>query len=329
MSSPSPAPCLHIAFAKSETELRLVFSTPVDPSIAQDPAAYQTRSGLKVLHARVDDDDPTRVTLTTEPMNGEAMDIDVVRTPSIITTLGERLVKDESPEFIHGIASIPEIQRPAIDRFPFASRFVGKNASGSCGKDGGVDSNVLIDTFGFAFIHMQNGGPFNSLKIVTDKHIPGIAEAARALSPGLTVHVLWAGGEIRNVNGENQLVDTGFMEGSIITPNPLPSPPPFPVTCAELSGPSSKERRAKSLHAVIVRFSDVTIDRVSPPDRTGQRRARISDGSGGGVSAVILSNVKTALHAGQRLSALRGLIHQPREGEIEAIVELDEHLVPA
>ena len=102
-----------------------------------------------------------------------------------------------------------------------------KVASESFGKDGGIDSNVLIDTFGFAFIHMETGGPFNSAKIVTKESYPGTAEITRNLRAGQTAHVLWAGGEIRNVNGENQLVDTGYMEGSIIPPTPLRSPPPF------------------------------------------------------------------------------------------------------
>jgi hypothetical protein len=320
-------PELVIVFPKSETELRVVFSEPVDRVYAEDIANYKMQSGLSILAAHLDQEDPRRVTLVTEPMNGEAMQADVLSASGVRTHTGEQLARGESPEFIQGIVSIPQIQKPAEGGFPFTSRFEGKLASASCGKDGGVDSNVLISTFGFAFIHMENGGPFNSLKIVTNRHIPGIAEATRALSPGQTVHVLWAGGEIRTVDGETQLVDTGFMEGSIILPNPLVSPPPFPIKTAELAGEAGYSVRAKSLQGVVVRFENVTIDRVSELDKTEQRTMQFHDDSGGQLSAVLLGNVKTALQEGQTLQRLRGLVHQPQAGKYEIIVELDQHLV--
>jgi hypothetical protein len=317
---------LLIAFPKSETELRLVFSEPVDRKTAEDPSHYSTRSGLRILAAHVDPHYPQRVNLTTEPMNGESMSVDILRAPGVRTRTNQLLAHAESPEFIQGLASIPEIQKPSQEAQPFASRFVGKVASASCGKDGGVDSNVLINTFGFAFIHMESGGPFNSLKIVTKSQIPGIAQATRALTAGQTVHVLWAGGEIRNVNGENQLVDTGFMEGSIIPPNPLRSPRPFPVSANEIAGEASRSLRAKGLQGVVVRFEDLTIDEVSKPDKTGLRAFRFRDASGGDVSGVLLGNVTTALRAGQKLSALRALLHCSSAGHYEAIVELDQHV---
>ena len=206
-------PRLIIAFPKSETELRVVFSEPVDPKSAQDPASYSCSRGLQVRSAQLDPADPSRVTLKTNAMNGEAMEVDVLSAAGVRTRAQRPLANAQSPEFIKGLASIPEIQRPEAEAFPFTSRFVGKVASASCGKDGGVDSNVLIDTFGFAFIHMEAGGPFNSLKISTKSHIPGIAEITRGLQKGQTAHVLWAGGEISTVNGETQLVDTGYLEG--------------------------------------------------------------------------------------------------------------------
>jgi hypothetical protein len=327
MSNHNDPPRLEIAFPKSETELRLVFSESMDGSSVEQPDSYVTESGLGVLGGRIDQRDPTRVTLLTEPMNGEAMTVDAVRAPGVRTFRGDRLGADRSPEFIQGIASIPETQRPQEDRFPFASRFVGKIASESCGKDGGVDSSVLIDAFGFAFIHKETGGPFNSLKIVTNKHIPGIAEAARQLREGLTIHVLWAGGEIRNVEGENQLVDTGFMEGSIIDPTPLKSPPSFPVKTAEICREAGRTLRAKSLQGIVARFDGVTVDSVSEADDRGLRAFSFHDDSGAEVTGVLLANVTTRLEPGQRIHSLRGLVHQPRAGEYEVIVELDQHLV--
>ncbi|AUT04585.1 hypothetical protein CLI64_29535 (plasmid) [Nostoc sp. CENA543] len=320
-------PRLMIAFPKSETELRVVFSEAVDRKSAENPLNYRTRSGMKIFAAHVDPNDPQRVSLVTEPMNGEAMEVDVLQAPGVETRDGRKLVHHDSPEFIQGIASIPEIQRPAINEFPFPSRFVGKVASASCGKDGGVDSNVLINTFGFAFIHMQNGGPFNSLKIVTKQHILGIAEATRVLRAGQTVHVLWAGGEIRNVDGENQLVDTGYMEGSIIAPTPLKSPPPFPLRTDEIADKASRSLRATALQGVVVQFEDVIIDRLLPSNPDGLRTIWFHNDTDEQLPAVLLDNVTTVLSVGQRLKYLRGIVHQPRAGEYEVIVELDQHLV--
>lgn len=322
--APKPSGRLLIAFPKSETELRVVFSEAVDRRSAEDPSSYSAR-GLKILGARVDQESPDKVTLTTEPMNGEAMEVDVLSAPGVRTRANLRLAQPQSPEFIKGLASIPELQRPARQEFPFTSRFVGKVASASCGKDGGVDSNVLIDRFGFAFIHMESGGPFNSLKIVTKRHLPGITEATRSLRAGQTVHVLWAGGEVRSQDGETQLVDTGFMEGSIIAPNPLRSPSPFPIKGVEIAGDAARTLRAKGLQGVVVRFEDVTIDQVSEPDKTGLRSFKFHDESGGQVAGVILGNVTTALRRGQKLDALRGLVHG-NGGKYEVIVELDQHL---
>ena len=319
-------PRLIIAFPKSETELRVVFSEPVDPKTAADAASYSGARGLKVKSAQIDPDDPSRVTLRTDAMNGEAMEIEVLSARGVRTQAQRPLANAQSPEFIKGLVSIPEVQRPEVEAFPFTSRFNGKVASASCGKDGGVDSNVLIDTFGFAFIHMEAGGPFNSLKISTKRHIPGIAEITRGLEKGQTAHVLWAGGEIRTMNGETQLVDTGYIEGSVIPPNPLRSPRPFPIKAADIAE-DGRTLRAKSLHGVIVWFEQVVIDQVSPPDQKGLRRFTFQDGSRGRASGVILTNVKTPLKEGQKLSGLRGLVHSPRAGECEVIVELDEHLV--
>jgi hypothetical protein len=317
---------IKIAFPKSETELRVVFSEPVDERSALNLSNYKTRSGLRILDCQVDREDPSRMTLTTEPMNGEAMNVDVLSAHGLFTAQGQAFT-GESPEFIQGLASIAEVNKAGSDEYPFASRFVGKVASESCGKDGGVDSNVLISTFGFAFIHMETGGPFNSTKIVTKKHIPGIAEITRTLQPGQTAHVLWAGGEIRNVNGENQLVDTGYMEGSVIPPTPLRSPPPFLIKTKEIGYEAGRTLRAKSLQGVVVRFENVKIDKVSDPDEMGLRHIVFHDDSDAPVSAVLIRNVVTKLQPGQGITSLRGLLHFPTAGQAEVIIELDEHLV--
>jgi len=170
---------LLIAFPIGHNELRVVFSDPVDPDSAQRASSYATESGLKILAAYVDPGDHCRVTLRTEAMDGEAMRIDVLRVKDMRTSAGSALSTSESPRFIHGIASIPAIQKPTTEKFPFPSRFEGLVATASCQKDGGVDSNILIDSLGYSFLHRELGGPFNSIKVVVGvgkKHVPGIED---------------------------------------------------------------------------------------------------------------------------------------------------------
>src|SRR4051794_4484399 len=63
------APRLVAAFPKSETELRLVFSEPMDSRRVEDPNAFECRTGLPIHSGWVDPQDPARVTLRTDPMN--------------------------------------------------------------------------------------------------------------------------------------------------------------------------------------------------------------------------------------------------------------------
>lgn len=180
--------------------IRVVFREPADPERLRRPDAYSTEAGLKILSLSTDTDDRAgvpagrAVTLTTEPMNGDAMILDRVqvhesgRTGSPATT--------RSRPFLQGIVSLPAVQWPREESFPFRSRFDGTIASGSCQKDGGVNSNHLIDQLGFCFIHVEKGGPFNSLKVVGRKHVPGIEKEVQRLRPQrLSPHVLWSGGD--------------------------------------------------------------------------------------------------------------------------------------
>jgi len=276
----------------------------------------------------------TRLTLATEPMNGYSLVVDSIKLDDgIRSRAGRPIATRESPPFIHGIASIPGIQWPTSDSFPYASRFEGLVATASCQKDGGVNSNKLIDAFGWCFLHVERGGPFNSLKVATQKHVPGIDDEVKRLSPqGLSPHVLWSGGEIRTIDGETRLVDTGFMEGSILDATPKHFPPPFRIKTSDLAGDEAKSLRSRSLQGVIVRFENVTIERVSAKNEhdewvsASQLRSFVfHDDSGAPLSAVVLDSVRRELQPGDTLESLRVLIHQPRSGQYEAIVELDDH----
>jgi len=343
---------LSIAFPTSDTELLVIFSEPVDRESAEQPARYITEAGLGILAASgVEDDVPLnstpsesnpnnvrKVKLTTEPMDGEVIKVDTVRAMGVRTASGETLAQLDSPPFIQGIASIPEMQSPGEPVFPFASRFTGLVASASCQKNGGVDSSALIDTLGFSFLHRETGGPLNSIKVVSDKHVPGIAEAVARLEPeDLTPHVLWCGGEIRNVQGETQLVDTGYMIGSIIQETPKKKPPEYPITTDDVSRETGRTLRANVLQGVIVRFENVTIDRVWDPDERGLRSFVFHDegrghafsrGHGAQAFGLFLPWVTQEIEPGQKFQSLRGIVHQPSESHYQVIVELDEHLSP-
>lgn len=327
-----------VAFPIGADTIRVVFREPADPERLRRPEAYSTEAGLQILSVVADGDDPAGtpvgrgVTLKTEPMNGDAMILDRIlvreggRPGSPATT--------RSRPFLQGVASLPAVQWPREEQYPFRSRFEGTIASASCQKDGGVNSNHLIDQLGFCFIHVEKGGPFNSLKVVGRKHVPGIEEEVQRLRPQrLSPHVLWSGGEIQTIDGETRLVDTGFMSGSILPATPKRFPPPFRIKTADITGDAARALRAKSLQGVIVRFDSVTIDEVSGPDRHDAfvsaphlRAFVFHDDSGGRVRGLLLNSVTATLKAGQQLHTLRTLVHQPRPGQYEAIVELDEHL---
>src|SRR6266568_2255778 len=94
---------LLIAFPTGHNELRVVFSQAVDRSSAEQPQSYSTKSGLKILGAYLNPDDPKRVTLRTDPMDGDAMTMDVLRASGVRTAAGKPLSANESPRFIQGI----------------------------------------------------------------------------------------------------------------------------------------------------------------------------------------------------------------------------------
>lgn len=346
-----------VAYPVSNTQLRVVFRTPIDLETALDPASYRLESGLEVSEVRIhhnrgvefdgDDqeavengaaDSPSarriRLTLTTEMMNGDLMDSDALLPLRVRTVDGDDLIDIASPPFIPGIASIPQTQKPRELTPPFASRFERQIATESCQKDGGANSAHLIDTLGFSFLHVERGGPFNSIKVVGSKHVPGITEEVDRLRPhGLSPHILWSGAEIRTISGETRLVDTGFMEGSILPATPKHFPPPFPVTAKQFAGDAARTLRAKRLQGVIVRFEDVVIDSVDePPLYTSAVRGpavrciRFHDVSGETLAGVLLDTVRQPVGPGARFESMRAIVHQPQFGEYEAIVELDEHL---
>src|SRR5260370_2535440 len=307
---------LLIAFPKSSTELRLVFSEPVDRATAEQPNNYRTELGLRISAATVDPRDPTRVTLKTEampswmsdwtpnekgrPSYADIMKVDVVRAVGVRTASGAALAKNDSPRFVQGIPSVRTIQKPNEEAFPFASRLVGLVATHEYNPDGGVP-HQMIKSLGFMFLHRpSNEAPFNSIKIVTNKQVPGLAEAVAEVREGKRqgLHVQWAGGEIQTVDGETRLVDTGFMEGSLVDP-PLQSPPPYPIKTAEISEEAGRTLRAKSLQGVVCVFEKSTIDSVSAPNGKELRSFVFHDASGAKVSGLLLDTVAQKLRPGQ------------------------------
>jgi hypothetical protein len=318
---------LQIAYPVSANALRLVFSEPVDPVTAQNPTNYSTDQGLNIFSASIVSNDTRRVTLTTGIMNGTNMVVDVVRAPGVRDRSGRLISRSESPRFIQGIASIPLLVQPATNTFPFTSRYHGLVASASCSPDGGVPKTIFQKLFGFGFIHEVAGGPSSSIKVVTRRQIPGMDQATTNLPPGMSLHVLWAGGVLRTENGETHLVDSGFMEGALIDPL-LTTPTPYSISTAAISESAGHTPFAQGLQGVVVQIVGVTIDSVSAPDDSGARAFTFHDFSGEQASGLALYTVTQPLQVGGGFSYVRGLVHQPRPGQYEVIVELDQHLVP-
>jgi hypothetical protein len=335
-----------IAFPVGYTEVRVHFSEAIEHGSATDKSNYRLASGLSIMSASVygageeeaespadAGGGPTVVTLTTDVMNGDLMYIDVLHVEGISRRAGAPYDALASRPFVSGIASIPQLQKPREPGFPFSSSFHGLIATASCQKDGGVNSSRLIDTLGFSFLHVERGGPYNSLKVIGQKHVPGIVEEVERLRPqGLSPHVLWSGGEIRTVDGETRLMDTGFMEGSILPATPKKFPPPYPVRVADLVGEVACQVSAKRLQGVIVRFTGAFIVEVGEPrlyqtDVRGPevRGVRFGDESGAIMDGVLLDSVTRPITPGDRFRSIRAIVHQRDFGSYEAIFELDEH----
>jgi hypothetical protein len=333
-----------IAFPTSDFIIELIFSDAIDEEVAANPSSYRSVRGLEVLDASISarnesehsrtSGSATCVTLRTEQMNGDLMILDRIRA-EVRLRAGKSRERHLSPEFLHGIASIPQTQSPREPEFPFKSAFVNKVATESCQKDGGVNSTELIDTLGFSFLHVERGGPFNSIKVVGLKHVPGIEAEVKRLAPrGMSPHILWSGGKIQTIDGETRLVDTGFMRGSIMEATPKKFPPPYPISTKDISGRAALTLRAKRLQGVICGFENVTITQVleaGPYRRDVEgptvRRFRFQDTHREPVAGVFLRAVTQPLEKGQRFAAMRGIVHQPRRGQYEVIVEMDKHLV--
>src|SRR5829696_6035597 len=86
---------LVMAFATSDSDLRLIFSGSVDSESAAAADSYEAESGLRIVEAALaeavadgrNEDEPerkiTRVNLRTEPMNGHLMEVDVLRAEGV------------------------------------------------------------------------------------------------------------------------------------------------------------------------------------------------------------------------------------------------------
>src|SRR6266576_275026 len=130
---------LVVAFATSDGSLKVIFSGSVDSESAVSADSYETESGLRIVNANLAEADDkteveneraiTEVSLQTEPMNGHLMEVDVLRATGVKASNGERVANGESRRFLHGIASIPQTQKPVAREFPFKSRFEGTIAT--------------------------------------------------------------------------------------------------------------------------------------------------------------------------------------------------------
>jgi hypothetical protein len=125
------------------------------------------------------------------------------------------------------------------------------------------------------------------------------------------------------------------MQGSIMEATPKKFPPPYSISAKDISGRAALTLRAKRLQAVICRLEDVTITEVGEAgpyrrdvDAPAVRRFMFHDAHGDeAVAGVFLDTVRQPVDEGQRFSAMRGIVHQPRRGRYEVIVEMDKHLV--
>jgi hypothetical protein len=123
------------------------------------------------------------------------------------------------------------------------------------------------------------------------------------------------------------------MEGAIMEATPKRFPPPLAISTKDISGRAALTLRAKRLQGVISRFEHVTVDRISESspyrenvDGPLVRRFEFRDARRESVAGVFLDTVTQPVEKRQHFTSMRGIVHQPRRGHYEVIVEMDEHL---
>lgn len=309
-----------------DSHLVILLDEPV-ASVPSRKANIDSDAGLTARSIQVDSDNPTRVVVTTKSMRTDGVVVDSLRIQDALTArTSGKSVQVTTPRFIHGVKDPTELKALQLEGvFPFASRLIGVHVSVSCctGCNGGVhDRNLVV-------LNHHVGGPWTGIWVQTAKTIEAPYPRWQK--------VLCAGGVISDYKGSVTVVDEGWMEIHKNLEVPHHSPPPLPVTCAQIPNSRSTTLLSKGLDASWVEFSNIVVESAevsSPPQRT-ERIKRLTrnqiifkDSSGAKSTAFLYQPSGLKVTSGARLKKLRGFVHAEAVGQYVVLSDKEEDIVP-
>jgi len=298
-------------FPLSDTELVVLLSKPLDPA-AISVRSFSSAAGLRIRSADLDENQPTRLVLTTSSMRSDDIVTDKIDVKKLVFAGAKGPVKASSPPFVLGVKNPTQLKVPHVESaFPYASKLVGVHVSVSCctGCNGGVhDRNLVV-------LNHHVGGPWTGIWVQTGKTIGTPYPRWQK--------VLCAGGVVAEQNGATTVVDRGWMEIQKKFEEPHHAPPALPIECAELPNLRTKEIFLKGLDASWVQFDDIRVEsaeqvaptaRASKTTKLPRNEIIFTDRSGGRTTAYLYQPSGLKVQTGQRLRQLRGFVHAEKPG---------------
>jgi hypothetical protein len=306
------------AFPLSDTEVMLIASAPLDPSMA-DARRFSTKRGIEVRHARLDEARPERAVLTVEEMAPAPLTVDVVLIDDLHLADGQSVGEAVSPRFVHAVQEPMRLKVPQVEpAFPFPSTLADVHVSVMCctGCNGGVHDRGLVALNGHV------GGPWTGIWIQTDRGIEGPYRRWQ--------RILCAGGVISEESGATTVVDRGWMTMQAAAEPPHHPPPPLRLSTLDLPLERTTSLISKSLDGVWVEFGEAAVEtseRVGDKGGLPHTDIVITDASKGRTAVRLYQPTAAGLEAGMRLELLRGFVHAEEPGLYLVLSDKEEDLV--
>lgn len=163
------APHISTAYATSPTTVDVVFTKDMDAATASDPASYEI-TGLDVLTAQLDPDNPRLAHLTTSEQTGG--ELYVLRAPGVVDQSGLPIPEDDSTTFYGAFVSIYTIQSEVDTSDPsLPSLHVDRVYT--------VTGIVTADSTAFSWYYIQapESGPWSGIQVYDRTNEPVMGDS--------------------------------------------------------------------------------------------------------------------------------------------------------
>lgn len=323
MSTKSEVPAIKAVFPLSDTKLVVLLAQPLEDA-ARSVRNFSTSAGLRIRAVEVDENQPTRLILTTSNMRSDEIVIDQINVTALVFVGTKKPFKGSSPPFVRGVKNPTQLKVPHIEStYPYASKLVGVHVSVSCctGCNGGVHDRDLV------VINHHVGGPWTGIWVQTGKTIDAPYPRWQK--------ILCAGGIVAEKNGATTVVDQSWMEIHKQFEEPHHAPPALLIETVDLPNSRSKSLLLKGMDASWVQFDDIRIEsaeQVAPTTRASkiaslQRNViTFTDRSGGQTTAYLYQPSGFKIRAGQKLRMLRGFVHAEKAGVYVLLSDKEEDI---